>query len=252
MDYETPSAFAKRIIDEAVANAFKNGVKAGKKNVGTKTVIMSFLYKDGIMIAADRQVTGGYKIVRKNFPKIFRASAFSAVSFCGTVSMAQIVAKIFKNVLASTKFRIEEEVPVRGQIRELEELMQTLGLYMGEIGVELHFAGLDIKTGRPHLLEIFEDGCVLRPDSPFIADGSGGIEAKTKLTDYFKTRNPREMEFDEAMRLALQTIQMCAESDAGVGDPRLQGATLATITMKDGFSFVDEATVNKFIAEVCK
>ncbi len=252
MEYETPSVFAKRIISEEIANMLKNGPKAGHDVVKSGTVIMSFLYKDGIMIAADRQVTGGHKIVRNNFPKIFRASAFSAISFCGTVSMAQIVAKIFKGVLASIKFRIEEEVPVRGQIRELEDLMQSLGLYMGDIGVVLHFAGLDLKTGKPHLLEMYDDGCVLRPDSPFITEGSGGTEAKTALKNYFKQRNPREMELDEAMRLALQTIQMSAECDAGVGDPRLQGATLATITMKDGFSFIDQAVITKLAGEVCK
>lgn len=83
MDIETPGAFAKRKIEEEAKKIFSLAGKRKKAKLETGTVIMSFLYKDGIMIGADRQVSGGTKIVRTNFPKITRISSCAALSFCG-------------------------------------------------------------------------------------------------------------------------------------------------------------------------
>jgi len=254
VNIETPGTFAKRKIEEEAKRIFSlaGGRKTTKLETGT--VIMSFLYKDGIMIGADRQISGGYKIVRTNFPKITRVSSCAALSFCGQVNMAQIVSKVYTDILSAIKFRIDEEVPIQGQIKKFEELMQQLALLFDDfdIGTMFHFSGIDRTTGRPYLLEFYEDGAIVKPDAPYIAEGSGGTEARTTLKNFFKTKDFKNLEFEEAARLAISTIRVSAEADAGVGDPRLQSSTLAIIDMKNGFSFVDQEKIKALITEVCK
>lgn len=254
MDIETPGAFAKRKIEEEAKKIFSLAGKRKKAKLETGTVIMSFLYKDGIMIGADRQVSGGTKIVRTNFPKITRISSCAALSFCGQVNMAQIISKGFADILSTIKFRIDEEVSITGQTKRFEELMQQLALLFDEngIGTMFHFSGLDRKTGKQYLLEFYEDGAIVKPDAPYIAEGSGGTEARTTLKNFFGTKSYKDLSFEEAARLAINTIRVSAEADSGVGDPRLQSSTLATIDMKNGFSFIDQEKVKALIVEVCK
>lgn len=253
MNIETPGTFARRRVEEEAKRIFS---LAGKRKTGkleTGTVIMSFLYKDGVMIAADRQVSGWTKIARTNFPKITKISSYSAISFCGSVVMAQAVAKIYADILASIKFRIDEDVSIPGQIKILEGMMQQLGiLFDFDIGAMFHFIGIDPKTGKAYLLEFCDDGAALKPDCTVLADGSGGTEARTTLKNFFEANDFKKLEFEEAAKLAIKTVRISAEADAGVGDPRLQSATLAIINAKTGFSFVDQQKVKSLIAEVCK
>jgi 20S proteasome alpha/beta subunit len=215
---------------------------------------MSFLYKDGVMIAADRQVSGGTKIIRTNFPKISRASSCSALSFCGSVNMAQIVSRVYTNLLSTIKFRIDEEVPIPGQIKIFEEMMQQLALLFEDsnIGTMFHFSGIDRSTGRAYLLEFYEDGAIVKPDAPYITEGSGGTEARTTLKNFFAVKNFRDLELKEASKLAINAIRVSAEADSGVGDPRLQSSTLAFIDVKDGLTFISQEKIKLLIAEVCK
>lgn len=254
MNIETPGTFARRKIDEEAKRILSLVGKRKTTKLETGTVIMSFLYKDGVMIGADRQVSGGSKIIRTNFPKITRVSSCAALSFCGSVNMAQIISKVYSDVLSAIKFRIDEEVPIPGQIKIFEGMMQQLAFLFedNDIGTMFHFSGLDRKTGRPYLLEFYEDGAIVKPDAPYIAEGSGGTEARTTLKNFFKTSDFKNLEFEDAARLAISTIRVSAEADSGVGDPRLQSSTLATISMKKGFSFVGQEKIKAVIAEVCK
>lgn len=254
MDFETPGKFARRKIEEECKKIFS---LSGKKKAGkleTGTVIMSFLYKNGVIIAADRQVTGGLKIIRTNFPKISRVSSCSALSFCGSVNMAQIISRIYVNLLSTIKFRIDEEVPILGQIKIFEEMMQQLAFLFEDFDIRtmFHFSGLDRNTGRTYLLEFYEDGAIVKPDAPYIAEGSGGTEARTTLKSFFATKNFKDLCLEEALRLAISTIRVSAEADAGVGDPRLQSSTLAFIDAKDGLTFVSQEKIKLLIEEVCE
>ncbi len=253
MIIETPGNFVKQKVGEECKRIFSLCSNRKTKRLETGTVIMSFLYKDGVIIAADRQVTGGSKIIRTNFPKISRVSSCSALSFCGSVNMAQIVSRVYANLLSTIKFRIDEEVPILGQIKIFEEMMQQLALLLDfDIGTMFHFSGLDRTTGRTYLLEFYEDGAIVKPDAPYIAEGSGGTEARTTLKSFFAAKNFKDLSLEEALRLAISTIRISAEADAGVGDPRLQSSTLAFINTKDGLTFVSQERIKSLIVEVCK
>ena len=253
MTYELPSAFVKRIIAEEMSSALKAYKNMPSGGIKTGTVIMSFLYGNGIMIGADRQVTGGTKIVRNNFSKIVQVSPFSAISFCGQVIMAQAVAQIYKRLLSEIKFRIDEVSPLQCQIQTIEKIMLLLGVETGfDSGVLIHLAAMDMKKKLPYLLEFYDDGSAFKPDETYISEGSGGTEARTTLKNHFKVSDYKQLNADDAARLALKTIQISAEGDSGVGDPRIFGATLATIDANDGFSFIDQEKTWLLIREVCK
>ncbi len=253
MAYEPPSAFVKRIIAEEIATASRAYKNMADNGIKTGTVIMSFLYGHGIMIGADRQVTGGSKIVRNNFSKIVQTSPFSAISFCGQVVMAQAVSQIYKRLLSEVKFRIDEVTPLHGQIEMIEQMMLQLGIATGfDSGVLIHLSAMNMEKKRPYLLEFYDDGSAFKPDSTYISEGSGGTEARTTLKNHFKVNDYKKLGADDAARLALTTIQTSSECDAGVGDPRIFGATLAIIDADNGFSFIDQKKTWLLIKEVCK
>lgn len=253
MAYESPAALVKRVITEEIATASKAYKSMPDGGIKTGTVIMSFLYGNGIMIGADRQVTGGSKIVRNNFSKIVQTSPFSAISFCGQVVMAQAVAQIYKRLLSEIKFRIDEVTPLHGQIEIIEKMMLQLGIETGfDSGVLVHLAAMDMGKKRPYLLEFYDDGSAFKPDATYISEGSGGTEARTTLKNHFKVNDYKKLDADGAARLALKTIQVSAEGDSGVGDPRIFGATLAVIDANDGFSLIDQEKTWLLIKEVCK
>ena len=66
-----------------------------KKNIlKTGTTILGIVCKDGVVMAADRQVTAGYMVMSKNFPKVNKINDYLVISWTGGVADAQRLSKL--------------------------------------------------------------------------------------------------------------------------------------------------------------
>ena len=70
---------------------------------GTTTVGM--VCKDGVILAADKRATAGNLIVTKHIEKIYEINEDLAITMAGTVSDAQLLAKLIKAELKLKEIR---------------------------------------------------------------------------------------------------------------------------------------------------
>src|SRR3989344_8739978 len=89
----------------------------------TGTSILGIVCKDGVVMAGDRQVTGGQSIVMdKNYQKIFQTNNYLVASYTGGVSDAQFLNKIVAAELRLKQLRSKS----RPTIKEAANLFAML------------------------------------------------------------------------------------------------------------------------------
>jgi 20S proteasome alpha/beta subunit len=218
---------------------------AAKKGANTGTVILAFPYNHGILIGADRQVSwGSRKIWRTNFNKIEQINGFSAIAMCGTVTMCQWILDVYKNILTQLETHVEGTVSLKSQTMVLWRLMRAWAWIMElDCGAAFIFAGLDPRRKEGSILEFGGDGSRFFPEGHYLTNGSGYLEADGVLKDHFASQTPKDTDEKAAIALALKAIRRAAEKDLGVGDPRLQSATIALIDTETGFKYLPEEKI---------
>jgi len=65
-----------------------------KSILKTGTTILGIVCKDGVVMAADRQVTGGNLVMRKDEQKVFTINDYLVLAGCGVAGDIQRVPKI--------------------------------------------------------------------------------------------------------------------------------------------------------------
>lgn len=247
-------ALSAKLIEENIRSLPANLKHGAGKGATTGTVILAFPYDRGIILGADRQVSMmGRKIWRTNFPKIRQVGDFSAVAMCGTVTMCQWIPEIFETIIGQLETRLGSNLPLSTQTKIFGTLMRGLAHSLEfDAMADFIFAGLDPKEKTGTLLEFGSDGSKYEMEKSHLTNGSGYAEADAVLIEHFAKTESKQTNLKTASLLALKAIMRAAQKDLGVGDARLQSATLATIDAKVGFRLMPDAEVRKLVKEVGK
>ena len=70
----------------------KNRLQKGTTTVG-------LVCRDGIVLAADKRATMGYRIGHKKIDKVHKISEYMAITMAGLVSYAELITKLFYSEL---------------------------------------------------------------------------------------------------------------------------------------------------------
>jgi proteasome beta subunit len=207
------------------------------------TTVLALRYRDGVVMAGDRQASEGYQVAHRRIDKIYKADDLSAVGIAGAAGPAMEMARLFQTELEHYEKVEGENLSLDGKANRLGQMirMNLPMAFQGLVVVPI-FAGFDERAGIGRLFKYDVTGGRYE-EADYFAQGSGGKDARDSL----KKRYRRDLGRDEAVRVAVEALLDAADEDLGTGGPDLVRGiypTLKTIT-RSGIADVSDDEVRR-------
>ncbi len=201
------------------------GGEGGKPSVPHGTTVLALRYRDGVVIAGDRQASEGYQVAHRRIEKIFKSDDLSAVGIAGAAGPAMEMARLFQTELEHYEKVEGENLSLDGKANRLGQMIRAnLPMAMQGLVVVPIFAGFDERAGVGRLFKYDVTGGRYE-ETDYFAQGSGGKDARDSLKKRFR----RDMPKDDAVRAALEALLDAADEDLGTGGPDFQRGIYPTV-----------------------
>ena len=189
------------------------------------TTVLALRYRDGVLMAGDRQASEGYQVAHRRIEKIFKADDLSGVGIAGAAGPAMEMARLFQTELEHYEKVEGENLSLDGKANRLGSMIRAnLPMAMQGLVVVPIFAGFDERAGVGRLFKYDVTGGRYE-ETDYFAQGSGGKDARDSLKKRFR----RDMSRDEAVRAALEALLDAADEDLGTGGPDFQRGIFPTV-----------------------
>src|SRR5262245_48292972 len=207
------------------------------------TTVLALRYRDGVVMAGDRQASEGYQVASRRIEKIFKSDDLSGVGIAGAAGPAMEMARLFQTELEHYEKVEGENLSLDGKANKLGQMIRmNLPMAMQGLVVVPIFAGFDERAGTGRLFKYDVTGGRYE-ETDYFAQGSGGKDARDSLKKRFR----RDMARDEAIRAAVEALVDAADEDLGTGGPDLVRGiypTVKTIT-RSGIADVGDDEVRR-------
>jgi proteasome beta subunit len=201
----------------------------------TGTTILGIVCKDGIVMAADRQVTAGNIVMNKNTYKVVQINDYIVSSWTGGAADAQRLGKLITAELKLKELKSNSRPSVRqaanlvgsitfSSIRQPSMIPSIVGSLVGGFN----------EDGTTELYTVEPAGGVYKVEDYDANFGSGMPYVLGLLERQYK----RGMSVHEGVELAKEALKSSTQRDTGSG----YGLDIFTIT-KSGISKVVEQTI---------
>jgi proteasome beta subunit len=212
------------------------------------TTVLALRYRDGVVMAGDRQASEGFQVAHRRIEKIFKADDLSAVGIAGAAGPAMEMARLFQTELEHYEKVEGDNLTLDGKANKLGQMIRmNLPMAMQGLVVVPIFAGFDERQGVGRLFKYDVTGGRYE-EADYYAQGSGGKDARDSL----KKRYRRDMTRDEAIRVAVEALIDAADEDLGTGGPDLfRGImpSVKTIT-RSGFADVPDEEIRRHVEAI--
>jgi len=201
----------------------------------TGTTILGIVCKNGVVMAADRQITAGHHVMNKKFPKVNKINDYLVVSWAGGLADAQRLSKLIAAELKLKELRSRSRPSVKqsanlvatitySQIRQPSMIPNIVGTLI---------TGFN-EDGTTELYTIDPAGSVLKIEDYDANFGSGMSFVLGLLERQYK----KDMDIKEGIELAVESLKASTQRDIGSG----YGIDVFTIK-KDGIKKVVEQEI---------
>lgn len=214
-----------------------------KKNIlKTGTSILGIVCKDGVIMAADRQVTAGNIVMSKNTKKVFKINDYLVGAWTGTASDAQMLTKIvtaelkLKELRSKTKPSVKDAASLfsmlayRG-IRQFSNIPTIVGTLLGGFNTD---STVELYTVEPA-------GGIYKVDDYDANFGSGMPYILGILERGYK----KDLTVKEGVQLAVECIKASTQRDTGSG----HGIDVFAITKEGIRQEVEEKIEPKYVEQ---
>jgi proteasome beta subunit len=212
------------------------------------TTVLAVRYRDGVLMAGDRQATEGFQVAHRKIDKISKADELSGIGVAGAAGPSMEMARLFQTELEHYEKVEGEALSLEGKANRLAQMIRmNLPAAMQGLVVVPIFAGFDEKAGIGRIFKYDITGGRYE-EAEYFAQGSGGKDARDSLKKGYR----KNMSKAEAARVALEALMDAAEEDIGTGGPDLVRGifpSVKTIT-RDGFGEVPEDEVRRACEEL--
>ena len=212
------------------------------------TTVIAVRFRDGVIMAGDRQATAGYQVASRRIDKIFKSDDLSGVGIAGAAGPAMEMAKLFQTELEHYEKVEGDNLSLEGKANKLGQMIRmNLQAAMMGLAVVPIFAGFDEKAGVGRLFKYDITGGRYE-ETNYDSQGSGSKDARDSLKKLWKRDMPRE----EALQVTLQALIDAADEDVGTGGPDfVRGIfpTVKTIT-RSGFGEVGEDEIRRVCEQI--
>ena len=191
-----------------------------KLKTGTTTLALKF--KDGVIIASDRQATTYYKAgkVQKTF-MLTKDESFVGVSIAGSAGDAVSLVDLMRSELKLYRFENGHQASVKTATSLLSVIMYNGYRRYQPYFVQFIVGGVDGSGNHIYSMDMIGS----LTEENYAASGSGSLFALSKLEDAWKP----DLSQEEAKAIAIRAIKLAANRDLYTG----YGVDLLIIT-KDG------------------
>ena len=207
------------------------------------TTVLAVRYRDGVLMAGDRQATAGYQVASRRIEKIFKSDDLSGVGIAGAAGPAMEMAKLFQTELEHYEKVEGDNLSLEGKANRLGQMIRmNLPAAMQGLVVVPIFAGFDEKAGVGRLFKYDITGGRYE-ETNYDAQGSGANYARDSLKKLWR----KDMMREEALRAVLDALWDAADEDVGTGGPDLVRGIYPTVKAitRSGFGDVPEEEVRK-------
>jgi proteasome beta subunit len=207
------------------------------------TTVLAVRYRDGVIMAGDRQATAGYQVASRRIEKIFKCDDLSGIGIAGAAGPAMEMAKLFQTELEHYEKVEGDNLSLEGKANKLGQMVRmNLPAAMQGLAVVPIFAGFDEKSGTGRLFKYDITGGRYE-ETNYEAQGSGSKDARDALKKLWRRDLPR----DEALRVSLEALIDAADEDVGTGGPDLIRGIFPTVKSitRSGFDDVIEDEVRR-------
>ncbi|HEY3068246.1 MAG TPA: proteasome subunit beta [Methylomirabilota bacterium] len=207
------------------------------------TTVLAVRYRDGVIMAGDRQATAGYQVASRRIEKIFKCDDLSGIGIAGAAGPAMEMAKLFQTELEHYEKVEGDNLSLEGKANKLGQMVRmNLPAAMQGLAVVPIFAGFDEKSGVGRLFKYDITGGRYE-ETNYEAQGSGSKDARDALKKLWRRDMPR----DEALRVSLEALIDAADEDVGTGGPDLIRGIFPTVKSitRSGFDDVMEDEVRR-------
>ncbi|MCL4372639.1 proteasome subunit beta [Candidatus Parvarchaeota archaeon] len=201
--------------------------------VKTGTTTLGLVYKDGVVLAADRRATADHIVANKNAEKVMAISNRIGITTAGMVADLQAMVRLMRSELTLYEIRSGSKLDTDGAVSLLSAILFNKRLSLNLIYGEFIIGGYD---GEPKLFSIDEAGG--QGKDKFTVTGSGGIFALGVLEGDYKDNMTEE----EAIKLAYKAISSSIRRDVYTGE----GIDIAVINKK-GYNKLSDEEIQKVI-----
>ena len=207
------------------------------------TTVLALRYRDGVIMAGDRQATSGYQVASRRIEKIFKSDEWSGIGIAGAAGPAMEMAKLFQTELEHYEKVEGDNLSLEGKANKLGMMIRmNLPAAMQGLVVVPIFAGYDEKAGLGRIFKYDVTGGRYE-EKDYEAQGSGSQFARDSLKKLWRREIPR----DEALRVGLEALIDAADEDVGTGGPDLIRnifPTVKTVT-RSGFGDIPDDEVRR-------
>ena len=210
-----------------------------KSILKTGTTILGIVCKDGIVMAADRQITAGNLVMSKRENKVFPINNYLVMSGCGVAGDIQRVPKVLAAELKLKELKSKSR-PSVGQAASLLRHMNYNGIRQPSmIPQQAGFliAGLN-ENGTTELYSIEPAGSVIKVEDYDANFGSG----MPYVLGLLERQWEEGMSIKEGIELAQEAIKSSTQRDVGSG----YGIDVFTITKSGITKVVDQQIVPEY------
>ncbi|RLG11953.1 proteasome subunit beta [Candidatus Pacearchaeota archaeon] len=205
----------------------------------TGTTVLGIVCKDGIVMAADRQVTAGTIVMNKNFPKVNKINDYLVVSWTGGAADAMRLSKLLaaelklKELKSHSRPTVRESASLAGSIsyssiRQPSAIPNIVGTLV---------AGFN-ENGSFELYTIEPAGGVYQVEDYDANFGSGMPYVLGLLERQYK----KDMTVEQGVELAKEALKSSTQRDVGSG----YGIDIFTITKKGIKKVVEQKIESEF------
>src|SRR5512145_132884 len=219
-------------------------------NVPHGTTVLAVRYRDGVIMAGDRQATAGYQIASRRIEKIFKADDLSGIGIAGAAGPAMEMAKLFQTELEHYEKVEGDNLTLDGKANKLGQMIRmNLPAALQGLAVVPIFAGFDEKAGVGRLFKYDITGGRYE-ESNYDAQGSGSKDARDSLKKLWR----KDMSREDSLRVALEALFDAADEDIGTGgaDPIRGIYPTVRVISRSGFIDVAEDEVRRVCEAVLK
>ncbi len=205
--------------------------------IKTGTTCIGFVFKDGVILAADRRITT-YKIESDIFSKIFDLSEKIVATIAGHAADSQLFMRIMKGELKLLELKNERKVKVKEAAMILNSMQYNAVRTQGSI-VSVILGGYDDIEGFS-LYDLSPDGTISSHEG-YVVDGSGSIYIKGLFDNEYK----KDISQKDALSLIEKAFKTAFKNDNASG-----GGFIAKVITKSGIEEVSRKIIRtEFVKE---
>ena len=212
------------------------------------TTVLAAVYKEGVIIAGDRQAVEGFQVGERRIQKVYEVDDHSAIAIAGVAGPCIEMAKLFQ-VEVEFYEKIEgTTLSLEGKANHLSNMVKSnLGMALQGLYVIPIFAGYDPKEKQAKIFKYDVTGGRYE-EADYHAIGSGGKDAQTTL----KKRYRKDTSRDEILEVVVEALWDAADEDLGTAGPDLIRGIFPTIKSIDqtGVSDIADSEVERLYTEL--